>query len=77
MSGEDGDNEHPLRNLLEGIKSAERTSKKSEKTKYSSLNNLFGGVKKQNITDTTTMADRAKVKKIIETQITFADSTNF
>ena len=67
VSGEDGDEEHPLRDLLEVIKSVASTSNKDDKTKCCYLNHFFGGIKKQNITNTTTMADGEKVKKMIET----------
>ena len=70
-------NERPLRDLLEGMKSSSIMRNEDDKTKYYSLKNLFGCLKKQKKIETTTAAYGAKVKKIIETKIPFADSANF
>ena len=48
-----------------------------EKTKYYSLKNIFGSLKNQKRTNTTTAAYGAKVKKTIETHITFSASEKF
>ena len=77
MSGEDRDNDRPLRYLMEGMKPASRKRNRYVKTNYYSLKNLFGGVKNKKRTETTTTADGTKVKKMIETQITFAARANF
>ena len=77
MSGEDRDNDRPLRYLMEGMKPASRKRNRYVKTNYYSLKNLFGGVKKQNITEKKTVADGTKAKKMIETQIPFDASVNF
>ena len=41
------------------------------------MNNLFGGVNNQKITEITTTDDGAEVKKMIETQVTFDASAKF